>query len=147
MPLLPKAWMITLSAFYSFEDMSAMELIGFAKKIDTELRKSAAFRILECGNITAIPEHILPIKTASFFDSVNEYIQYRFKNFAHQQRLNQLKVGFLKSLNRQIKRLESTLKNLHQADKGLDKADIYEKYAHILMANAHLSVRRESYNS
>ena len=143
LPLLPKAWMITLSAFYSFEDMSAMELIGFAKKIDTELRKSAAFRKLECGNITAIPEHILPIKTASFFDSVNEYIQYRFKNFAHQQRLNQLKVGFLKSLNRQIKRLESTLKNLHQADKGLDKADIYEKYAHILMANAHLSASGE----
>ena len=44
LPLLPKAWIITLSAFYSFEVMSTKELIGFAKKIDTELRKSASFR-------------------------------------------------------------------------------------------------------
>lgn len=143
LPLLPKAWIITLSAFYSFEMMSAKELIGFAKKIDAELRNSASFRILEDGNITAIPESILPIKTTSFFESVNEYIQYRFKNFAHQQRLHQLKGDFQKSLSRQIKRVESALKNLCKADKGLEKADIYEKYAHILMANAHLTVTRE----
>ena len=80
----------------------------------------------------------MPISTKQTVDNVNELIRFRFKNFVHQQRLHQQKTEVIKIIKRQLKRLESALKNLAQADKGIEKAALYERFGHLLMANAHL---------
>ena len=143
LPILPKAWSNTLNKYHNLDSLIDVDLIEFASKLNSVLRNNAEFRILETGEVTLIPETLLPVGTEHKFDSVNDLILHRFKNYAHQQRLKSQKTGLLKSLRRQLKRLESALKNLYQADKGLDKADKYEKYGHILMANAHQSTSRK----
>ncbi len=142
-PILPKVWINKLDDIHHFVDMSDNELLEFARDLDTSIREKAEFRILESGEVTLIPERLLPDDSAQRVGSVNDLILHRFKNYAHQQRLKSQKNGLFKSIKRKLKRTESALKNLYQADKGLEKADKYEKFGHILMANAHQPVSRK----
>jgi predicted ribosome quality control (RQC) complex YloA/Tae2 family protein len=142
LPILPKAWLRYLNEIHHFDNIEDDELLSFAVNLDSTLKTIAEFRILENGDVTLIPEKILPDNADQKVESVNDLILHRFKNFAHQQRLQSQKNGLVKSIKRQIKRLESALTNLYKADKGLEKADTYEKFGHILMANAHQSVSR-----
>lgn len=144
LPILPKAWIKKLSEYHSFKDYTDEELLKFSKEIDLTLRTKAEFRILNGEEVSLIPESLLPAKTVDTTDNVNELVRIRFKNYAHNQRLHQRKSVLIKSIKRQLKRLESALQNLYQADKGLEKANQYEKYAHILMANAHHSISGET---
>jgi len=137
LPLLPRPWIQSIMSFHDLEDLDKSGLVGFLKQLDLQLREKAEFRILEEDEVTLIPEKLLPKRTVRIADSVNELISYRFKNYARKQRLQQQKGGIQKSLRRQIKRLDSSLKNLYQADKNIIKADQYEKFGHLLMANAH----------
>lgn len=144
LPILPKSWINRMNNIHNLQEMDDSELFSFAEKIDSELRNNPEFRILESGDTTLIPSKWLPEKNKLVTESVNELILHRFKNYAHQQRLQSQKNSFVKSIRRQIKRLQSALNNLYQADKGVEKADKYEKFGHILMANAHQKRLRES---
>lgn len=144
LPILPKSWINRMNNIHNLQEMDDSELLSFAEKIDSELRNNPEFRILESGDVTLIPSKWLPEKNKLVTESVNELILHRFKNYAHQQRLQSQKNSFVKSIRRQIKRLQSALNNLYQADKGVEKADKYEKFGHILMANAHQKRSRES---
>jgi predicted ribosome quality control (RQC) complex YloA/Tae2 family protein len=137
-PLFPKAWIEVLSDYYRDQDFTPAQILDHLKKIDHTLRVKVEPRILENGTHTIIPFDLLPLNHDQSFERVNDLVRYRFKNYAHDQRLNQQKNEVLKALKRQIKRGKSSLNNLYQADKGLEKAETYEQYGHILMANAHL---------
>lgn len=137
-PILPRVELDELIKCNNLDNKTPKEVIEFAKKVTEELKNNATFRKLPDGSTTLIGEELLPLSTSGRFESVNELIAYRFKNYAHIQRLAQQKGVYRKTIHRQIKRLDSVLKNLAKADKGIEKADQYEKYGHLLMANAHL---------
>lgn len=143
-PLFPKGWVESLSEYYVDENFSSDQIIDHLKKIDESLRANASPRILKNGRNTIIPFELLPIEDKMTFDSVNDLVRYRFKNYAHDQRLHQHRNELLKAIKRQIKRGNSSLKNLYQADKGIEKAEKYEQFGHILMANAHLGMPTSS---
>ncbi len=143
LPILPKKWINKLDKEHSFFTMSNAELIAFAKHLDAELRQNAEFRILQSGDTTLIPHHLLPEPTEKKLQSINELILYSFKSYAQHQRVHSHKNGIVRTLHRQIKRIKSALNNLNKADKGLEKRALYEKYGHLLMVNAHVSTKRE----
>lgn len=138
LPIIPKSWINKLQQHHHLIDMDDVEIFSFAKKLDNELRNNAEFRTLKTGEFTLIPHHLLPESSICVFQSVNELILHRFKNYTQQQRLQSQKNRLTKLIKRQIKKLNSALTNLYKADKGIEKANKYEKYGHILMANAHL---------
>lgn len=137
-PLLPRANLKELIKLNDLEGKDAPTVLEFAKLITEKLEKEPALRLLDNGEVTLLDESILPISTREMFSSVNDLILYRFKNYSHNQRLKQAKGEYSKILKRQLKRLDSSLRNLEQADKGIEKSELYEKYGHLLMANAHL---------
>ncbi len=139
-PLFPKAWIEVLSDYYKDQEFEIAQILPHLQQIDQQLREQVEPRILENGTHTIIPFELLPLNHDQSFETVNDLVRYRFKNYAHDQRLNQQKNELLKALKRQIKRGKSSLNNLYQADKGIDKAEKYEQYGHILMANAHLGM-------
>ena len=143
-PMLPRANLDELIKIHGLSEKSVHEVAEFAKELTRNLEEEAEFRLLQNGSISLFNEKMLPSETERRFDSVNELIAYRFKNYSHDQRLRQRKGEFTKALKRQIKRNNSALRNLEQADKGIEKAELYEKYGHLLMANAHLGTPVES---
>jgi predicted ribosome quality control (RQC) complex YloA/Tae2 family protein len=127
-----------LTDIYDLDDKSEEELREFVKRTCEQMAEEPHPRLLENGEVTLFSEEILPIPTEKHFGDVNELILYRYKNYSRSQRLKQRKSTLLKSLKRKIKRTKSGLKNLDQADKGLERAEKYEQWGHILMANAHI---------
>ena len=141
--LIPRDNLDDLIKEHQLHTLSDAEIIEFTKKMIQKLEENPDFRLLENGKTTLFNEQILPTKTERRFEGINELIAYRFKTYSHNQRLNQRKGEWIKRLNRQKKRIQSSLKNLNQADKGLERAEKYEKYGHLLMANGHLKVSGE----
>ncbi|MDR9417446.1 NFACT RNA binding domain-containing protein [Gracilimonas sp.] len=137
-PMLPRQNLKDLIEIHELEDASQEELKKFVKSICEEMEENATFRLLENGETTLLSKETLPLKTEKIFDDVNDLIRYRYKNYSRSQRLKQRKSSLIKSLKRKIKRKKSGLQNLDQAEKGLERAEKYEKWGHILMANAHL---------
>lgn len=143
-PLIPRGNLSELIKEHHVDEMNSDEIISFTKKITSEVDTNPSWRLLETGNTSIFSEEILPLKTARFFDSINDLVAYRYKNYSHDQRLRQQKGELLKKLKRQLKRTLSGLRNLDKADKGLERADRYEKFGHLLMANGHLKPEDDS---
>lgn len=143
-PLIPRNNLEVLIEANNLESFTEDELIEFAKKVSDQVNEHAEWRLLFNGNTALINEQYLPLKTERYFDSINDLIAYRYKSYSHNQRLRQQKSGLLKNINRQIKRTKSGLRNLEQADKSIDRAELYEKYGHLLMANGHLKTDRKN---
>ncbi|GAB5408664.1 MAG: NFACT family protein [Balneolaceae bacterium] len=138
-PILPRGELEALIRYNELDQKVPEEVFGFAKQLTDQLKNDAEFRKLADGSVTLISEDFFPVSTSERFGTVNELIAHRFKNYAHTHRLSQRKGSYRKIITRQLKRLGSVLNNLTRADKGIEKADLYEKYGHLLMANAHLS--------
>lgn len=136
-PQLPRTHITELIEYHNLEELDAASLVTFVQNLNDTLLQSPSFRVLKDGTTTLFNEQILPLETAKNFDSINDLILYRYKNYSQTQRLRQGKNKFLKQINRQIKRTTSALRNLEAADIGLERAEEYEKYGHLLMANAH----------
>lgn len=136
--MLPRQNLEKLIEIHNLDEATDEELGDFVRRICDEMENNPSPRLLENGETTLLPEETLPIKTEKEFEDVNHLILYRYKNYSRSQRLKQRKSSLLKSLKRKVKRTTSGLKNLHQADKGLERAEKYEQWGHILMANAHI---------
>ncbi len=137
-PILPRAELEDLIKLNDLDKKPSKEVVQFTRNITYQISNEPVFRKLDSGLVTLINEELLPRDTLEKFRSVNDLIAYRFKNYAHHQRLSQQKGMYAKAIKRDIKRLNSSLRNLSKADKGIEKAETYEKYGHLLMANAHL---------
>ncbi len=138
-PLIPRNNLDELIKLNDLESFSDEELIEFAKKVSEKAKDQAEFRLLKNGNTVILGWDILPIDTEREFETINDLIAYRYKTYSHNQRLKQQKSELTKNLKRQIKRTTSGLKNLDKADKSVDRAEKYEKYGHLLMANGHIT--------
>jgi predicted ribosome quality control (RQC) complex YloA/Tae2 family protein len=143
-PLIPRNNLADIIKEHQVENMDGEETLVFIKKLTQEVENQAEWRLLENGNTALFSEEILPIKTEKHFDSINDLVAYRYKNYSHDQRLRQLKGDLLKQIKRQLKRVSSGLRNLDKADKGLERAEKYEKFGHLLMANGHLKPKDPS---
>ncbi|MBO6524588.1 MAG: DUF814 domain-containing protein [Balneolaceae bacterium] len=137
-PLLPRAELEELIRLNRLDGKTPEEIVQLTKKVTGQIAAKPVYRKLDSGIVTLINEELLPLNTQEEYESVNDLISYRFRNYAHYQRLNQQKGSISKAIKRDIKRLNSSLRNLSKADKGIEKAETYEKYGHLLMANAHL---------
>ncbi|MDZ7806529.1 MAG: NFACT RNA binding domain-containing protein [Gracilimonas sp.] len=137
-PMLPRQNLKELISEYDLDSADLPELESFVRKMTEEMEQCPSFRLLENGETTLLSEEMLPVKTEMVFDDVNHLILDRYKNYSRNQRLKQRKSSLVKGLKTKIKRSTSGLKNLYQADKGLERSEKYEQWGHILMANAHL---------
>lgn len=137
-PMLPRQNLKDLIESHQLDNTDLSELESFVRKMTGEMENKPCFRLLENGETTLLSENMLPLETQKVYDDVNHLILDRYKNFSRNQRLKQRKSTLIKGLKTKIKRTTSGLKNLHQADKGLERAEKYEQWGHILMANAHI---------
>jgi len=137
-PLIPRNNLEEIVEYHKVDEMDEQEVISFIKHLTQKVENEAVWRLLTNGNTALFDKDIITVETEKVFDSINDLISYRYKTYSHTQRLKQQKGELLKQLKRQLKRTESGLRNLDKADKGLDRAEKYEKFGHLLMANGHL---------
>jgi len=136
-PMLPRNVLDDLIEIHALHHKSNEEIMEFVKKLSRQLKESPSPRVLADDRLTLVNHEFLPVEEKKRFDSVNDAVAYTFKNTSRDNRLESKRGQLLSGFKRAIKRTKNTIKNLEQADKGLERAERYEKWGHLLMANAH----------
>ncbi len=139
-PLLPRNLLPALIEQHNVDDMSVQETKAFTTKITQALEQDPHPRVLKNGDLTLWSAEILRLPTVKSFLKVNNAVRFAYRNAVHLRRLHDKKERLLQFLDRSVRKKESQFEQLQQAEKSLERADEYEKYGHLLMANAHKSL-------
>lgn len=122
---------------FDLREKSVKEIKKVVDTLIDAMLKKPVFRVLENGNLCLIPENLLPYPNLNVFDNVNDAIRHAYYKASNERRLEARKQSIKPKIERIINKYESTIEQLKQAEKGLKRAEKYEKYGHILMAHAH----------
>lgn len=122
---------------YQLKEKSIPEIKEVVDKLIDAMLNRPEFRVLESGNLCLIPEDLLPAENLKVFENVNDAIRHAYYKASNERRLESQRQSIKPKIERIINKYESTIEQLKHADKGLKRADKYEKYGHILMAHAH----------
>ena len=139
-PLLPRNLLPYLIEQHRVDEMNVPEVKEFVESITEALEKEPHPRVLETGDLCLWSQEILDMANDATFDTVNKAVLHAYRNAVHLRRLHNKKQNVLQLLDRVTSKKEAQLEQLKQADKSLERADEYEKYGHLLMANAHRSL-------
>lgn len=139
-PQFPRQLVDEVIDHYNLDDKTPEEAAGVAKNLADAMRNKAEFRVLESGDLCLVPEELLPLPTKKEFDSCNEAVRHVYYKTSAERRLSARFRSVRPRLERELKKAKRTRAQLEDADKALERAELYEQYGHILMANAHLEV-------
>ncbi len=136
-PKFPRHLISDVIQHYELENKNSDEITDIIKDLTTAMVETPEFRILDDGNLCLIPESLLPSTSQDIFTDINSAIKHVYFFTSRERRLSKKIQSIKPSLEKRIEALESLINQLKDADKGLERAEKYEQYGHILMANAH----------
>ncbi|MBN2732037.1 MAG: DUF814 domain-containing protein [Balneolaceae bacterium] len=139
-PLLPRNLLPPLIKQHDVGEMNVEQTKRFAQKITNALLHDPHPRVLKNGDLCLWSKQILNLPTEKSFESVNNAIRFAYREAVHLRRLHNKKERLTEFLERSVRKKQAQYQQLKQADKSLDRADEYEKYGHLLMANAHETI-------
>lgn len=143
-PAFPRHLVQPVISHYDLEEKPVSEIQTIVLKLTRAMKEQPEFRVLEDGNLCLIPNEMLPLPNRKAFENVNDAIRYVYYRTSRERRLSS-KIRTIKpKIERAIQQKESALNQLQQAEKGLDRAQKYEEFGHILMAHAHETVEEGS---
>jgi len=84
----------------------------------------------------------LPLENMETFESVNDAIRFAYYKTSRERRLSSRIQTFKPKLEETLNRNEATIEQLQNAEKGLERAEKYEEYGHLLMSHAHEKINQ-----
>ena len=139
-PAFPRHLVDPLIMHYGFNELPAEEVIDITDQVVNAMVNSPEFRVLEDGNLCLIPEALLPLATRRQFGNVNNAIKFIYYKTSSERRLSGKISNLRPKIEQSVKKHEAAISQLSNAEKGLQRAEEYEKFGHILMAHAHESL-------
>jgi len=139
-PKFPRHLIEPVTEHYKLHEKSVEEIQSIVNSLTDAMKENPEFRVLEDGNLCLVPSSLLPIENRKTFDNVNDAIRFTYYETSRERRLSSKIQSLKPSIEKAIQKNESTISQLSKADKGLERAEQYEQYGHILMAHAHQSV-------
>lgn len=136
-PAFPRHLIQPIIEHFDLENKSTSEIYELTRQLTEQMKSIPEFRVLEDGNLCLIPSSTLPVKNMKVFPNVNEAIRFVYYQTSRERRLSNKVQSIKPGIDQALKRTQSTIKQLKQADKGVERAQTYEQYGHILMAHAH----------
>ncbi len=143
-PLLPREWLNDIIEIHELKNKSTLELLEFVKRLTLDIQKNPSPRILEDGRFCLLPESVIPGAVKERFESVNEGLRAAYYRGISTKRYRESKDDIVNKLEGNLNGLKKKLKELQDADKNLERADLYEKTGHLLMANLHRTIEPRS---
>jgi predicted ribosome quality control (RQC) complex YloA/Tae2 family protein len=136
-PAFPRHLVQPIIEHYDLENKSMEAAKKIADLLVDAMLNRAEFRVLQDGNLCLIPEDLLPLENMETFDNVNDAIRFAYYKTSRERRLSSRIQTFKPKLEETLKRNTATIEQLENAEKGLERAEKYEEYGHLLMSHAH----------
>ncbi len=143
-PAFPRHLANPVISQYGFDDMRPEEILRITGTLVDAMENRPEFRVLEDGNLCLIPEAMLHLPTRREFQNINDAIKFAYYKTSAERRLSGKISSLRPKIERSVKKHEAAIAQLSDAEKGLQRADEYEKFGHILMAHAHESLPADS---
>lgn len=139
-PAFPRHLIQPVVDHHNLNNKPMTEIKETADRLVEAMLHDPEFRVLEDGNLCLIPEHLLPVNNLKEFESVSEAIRFAYYKTSRERRLSARIQMFKPKLEDALKRNRSTIHQLENSELGLERAEKYEQYGHLLMAHAHESI-------
>ncbi|MEX0649254.1 MAG: NFACT RNA binding domain-containing protein [Balneolaceae bacterium] len=136
-PAFPRHLVQPVTDHFSLDKKSSAEIKDIVQHVTKAMKERPEFRVLEDGNLCLVPSDLLPVKNLKVFDNVNDAIRFAYYRTSRERRLSSKIQSIKPKIDNALRQRESTIGQLKQAEKGLERAKQYEEYGHILMAHAH----------
>lgn len=122
---------------YDLNHKNTSEIHRIIDSLTVLMETNPEFRVLFNGNLCLIPEKKFPTDNLKTFKDVNSAIKFTYYNTSAERRFNAKIEKIKPAIRKKLNTLENLIRQLSQADKSLERAEQYEQFGHILMANAH----------
>ena len=142
-PKFPRHLIPKMIEEYNLDKKKPDEIQSLIHTSVSAMLETPQFRILDDGNLCLLPQHILPAENLEVFEDVNSAVRFAYYKTSGERRFSARLQSIKPKIESRILKLESLMAQLQQADKGLERAETYEQYGHILMAHAHISIDGE----
>jgi predicted ribosome quality control (RQC) complex YloA/Tae2 family protein len=139
-PAFPRHLIQPVINHYNLDGESPTKILEITDTLTGAMTARPEFRIISDGNLCLIPEEMLPLETLKTFETVNEAIRFAYFKTSRERRLTSRIESLKPKIEEAIRKNRSVIHQLEQADKGFERAETYEQYGHLLMANAHRQV-------
>lgn len=143
-PKFPRHLISHVINYYSLEEKNSTEIAEVVVNLTEAMIDNPEFRVLEDDYLCLIPELLLPVANKKTFENINSAIKHLYFNTSKERRLTSKIQQIKPALDKRIQALESLIDQLKDAERGLKRAEKYEQFGHILMANAHESSEFEA---
>lgn len=124
----------------NLEEKSAHEIVDTTRNLVNQMKTNPEFRVLDSGEICLLPKKVLPLPDKKTFDDCNDAVRFAYYKASADRRLTSRMRSVRPRVEKEIRKTERTINQLESADKALERAEVYEQYGHLLMANAHLKM-------
>lgn len=145
-PAFPRHLIQPVIDHFNLEEKPSSEIRSVTLSLIKAIKERPEFRILEDGNLCLIPTDLLPLKNRKIFDNVNDAIRFAYYQTSRERRLSSKIQSLKPKITKAVKQKKSAIQQLRQAEKGLDRAQQYEEFGHILMAHAHEQAKEGAIN-
>jgi predicted ribosome quality control (RQC) complex YloA/Tae2 family protein len=139
-PTFPRHLIQPVIEHYNLDGESPTKIREITDTLVGAMLNTPEFRILTDGNLCLIPNELLPLENMETFKSVNDAIRFAYYKTSRERRLSSRIDSLKPKIEESIRKNRSVIKQLEQADKGIERAKKYEQYGHLLMANAHRQI-------
>ncbi|MFU8812271.1 MAG: NFACT RNA binding domain-containing protein [Balneolaceae bacterium] len=140
-PKFPRHLVGPVIQHFQLDEKEPQQIAVTTRTLVQEMTESAVFRVLDSGNLCLLPNETLPLSTHKSFDDCNDAVRYAYYQTSRQRRLHSRMQSLKPRFQRELKRSHQTIQQLEGADKALERAEQYEQFGHLLMANAHQSLQ------
>ncbi len=139
-PKFPRHLIPKIIEFQGLDKREPWEIQRIIQLAVDAMLKPLHYRVLHDGNLCLLPEDILPEDNLEVFDEINAAVRFVYYKTSGERRLSAKIQSIKPKIESRIQKLVSAKNQLKQADKGLERAEVYEQYGHILMAHAHVPI-------
>ena len=143
-PKFPRHLISHIIEHYKMDEKSVDEIGEITLRLTKSMETNAEFRVLFDGNLCLIPNKLLPIENKKVFDEINDAIRFVYYETSRERRLSAKVQSIKPKIDSSIRKAESAIGQLKQAEKGIERSEQYEQFGHILMAHAHQKMDRNA---
>jgi predicted ribosome quality control (RQC) complex YloA/Tae2 family protein len=136
-PFLQRSMVPDLIHYGKLDQKPDAEIQHFLDEVNTSTKTNPEFRRLVDGRFCIIPSRFIPDAEAEEFDSIDDALRVCFYKQRSGENLIVRKQSILSRFQKEETRLNNLIEAGQQSLKSLERAEQYEKFGNILMANAH----------
>lgn len=139
-PRFPRKLIPALTLQHGLDLQELNRLFALVQDATASMMHHPVFRRRKDGNVCLLDETFIPVQEEEHYRDVNTLVRHCWLESEIRSKYHAQYDVWMSRLRTQMDRIRAVILELSDDQKANHRADLYEKYGHILMANSHLKL-------